>query len=250
MVFGLSSTVRGDEPKFIINLLGFNNTQLLLKEAYHYISHFLNQDEVVVHSYLGEYKLILKYDDTLELIKRIENINPNKINKNIEIKIGIYLIDRADTKFEEMVSYVNIAKENVTNHLKYAIYTEEMHKKEFDKIKLEEDIKYGIATKEFKAWFQPKYGKDGKTIIGAESLVRWYKYDLIISPYVFIPTCEMNGLIKDIDELVLEDVCQNLRIWIDQNKKLVPISVNLSRNYLDRIECINSAFAIINVYHL
>ena len=236
--------------KPIISLLGFKNTQFLLKEAYNYIAESLNKDEVVVHSYLGEYKLVLKYNDEAELIKRIETINLNEINKNIDVKIGIYLIDRADIKFEEVFSYVNIAKESITDHLKYAIYTEEMHKKEYDKIKLEEEIKQGIANKEFKAYFQPKYGKDGKTIIGAEALVRWNKDGLIISPYVFIPVCEVNGLIKDIDELVLEDVCQNLRLWINQNKKVVPISVNLSRNYLDKINCINRLVKIINQYDI
>ncbi|MBU3805044.1 MAG: EAL domain-containing protein [Candidatus Cellulosilyticum pullistercoris] len=236
--------------KPIINLLGFKNTQFLLKEAYNYIAESLNKDEVVVHSYLGEYKLVLKYNDEAELIKRIETINLNEINKNIDVKIGIYLIDRADIKFEEVFSYVNIAKESITDHLKYAIYTEEMHKKEYDKIKLEEEIKQGIANKEFKAYFQPKYGKDGKMIIGAEALVRWHKCGSIISPYVFIPVCEVNGLIKEIDELVLEDVCQNLRLWINQNKKVVPISVNLSRNYLDKINCINRLVKIINQYDI
>lgn len=236
--------------KSIINLLGFKNAQLLLKDVYHYISQFLNQDEIVIHSYLGEYKLILKYDDTTELIKRIENINPHEINKNIDVKMGIYLIDESDIKFEEMFSYVNIAKESITDNLNYAIYTEEMHKKEFDKIKLKEDIKYGIANKAFKAWFQPKYDKDGKTITGAEALVRWYTSDSIISPHVFIPICEVDGLIKDIDELVLEDVCQNLRLWINRNKKVVPISVNLSRNYLDKINCIDRLEEIINKYNI
>ena len=125
-----------------------------------------------------------------------------------------------------------------------------MYKKEFDKIKLEEDIKHGIENKEFKAYFQPKYGKDGKTITGAEALVRWHKYGSIISTYVFIPICEMNGLIKDIDELVLEDVCQNLRLWIDQNKKVVPISINLSRNYLDKVGCVSRLEEIINKYNI
>lgn len=236
--------------KSIINLIGFKNTQLLLKDGYNYLSQFLNKDEVVVHSYLGEYKLVLKYNNTQELIKRIENINPNKINKNIDVKMGIYLIDRADIKFEEMSSYVNIAKESITDHLKYAIYTKEMHKKEFDKIKLKEDIKQGIVNKEFKAYFQPKYGKDGKTVTGAEALVRWNKDGSIISPYVFIPICEVNGLIKEIDELVLEDVCQNLRLWINENKKVVPISVNLSRNYLDKINCTNRLEEIINEYNI
>lgn len=49
---------------------------------------------------------------------------------------------------------------------------------------------------------------------------------------------------------MLEDVCQNLRLWIDQSKKIVPIAVNLSRNYLDKINCIDRLEEIINQYNI
>ena len=223
--------------KNIVTAIGLNNTKYILKDIYKYLSNMLDENEIVIHSYLGEYKLLIKYTSVKELFKRIEAINLSNINENINFIMGIYLIDDSGISFEDMCSNVSIAKEALNNSKcksKYIIYNKQIHKREVDKLKLEEDIKSAIENKEFKAWFQPKYGKDGKSIIGAEALVRWYKYGTIISPYVFIPICEANGLIKNIDELVFEDVCKNISEWIKNNKNVVPISVNLSRSYIDK----------------
>ena len=239
--------------KNIVTIAGLKYSELLLKETYEYLYNILNKDEIVVHSYFGEYKLILKYSDIKELTKRLENINFSTIDSNIKFRIGIYLIDNYDVSYEEMCLYVSIAKESLDKNItsnKYAIYTKEMYKTEIDKIRLEEDIKNGIENKEFKAAFQPKYGKDGKSIIGAEALVRWYKYGSIISPDIFVPMCEANGLIKEIDELVFEDVCKNIRNWIDNNKNVVPICVNLSRSYLDKTDLIDNIERYIDKYKI
>ena len=237
--------------KIMITLLGIKNTENMLKKIYTYLEETLRKDEVIVHSYLGEFKLLIKYSELIEIIRRIEKINFDEINSNVKFIIGIYLIDDSASSYEDMCSYVNIAKEtlNIKNNY-YMIYNKQMHKKEIERIKLEEDIIEGIAKKEFKAWFQPKYGEDGKTVIGAEALVRWYRDSDIILPYVFIPMCEANNLIKDIDELVLEDVCKNLRKWIDEGKKIVPISVNLSRSYLDNVNCIDKLDKYMNQYNI
>ena len=237
--------------KIMITLLGIKNTENMLKKIYTHLEETLRKDEVIVHSYLGEFKLLIKYSELIEIIRRIEKINFDEINSNVKFIIGIYLIDDSASSYEDMCSYVNIAKEtlNIKNNY-YMIYNKQMHKKEIERIKLEEDIIEGIAKKEFKAWFQPKYGEDGKTIVGAEALVRWYRDSDIILPYVFIPMCEANNLIKEIDELVLEDVCKNLRKWIDEGKKIVPISINLSRSYLDNVNCIDKLDKYMNQYNI
>lgn len=236
--------------KSAINILGFKNVHYILSNFYEEVFGVLEEKEIIAHSYLGEYKLLLHYKDIDDLIQKVENIYYNKKDKNLEIKMGIYIIEKTDVEFEDMIGFANIAKENIPSNQIYAIYSKQMHKKEMDKIKLEEDIKYGIENKEFKAWFQPKYGEDKKTLVGAEALVRWYKYESIISPYIFIPICEARGYIQQIDELVLEDVCKNLRIWQDENKKIVPISVNLSRKYLDSEDLIDRLERIINKYNI
>lgn len=234
----------------IINISGFKTGEFILKKVYKYIDDMLYKDEIVIHSYLGEYKLLLKYNNLSELTQRLDSINFNTINESIDFKMGIYLIDKSDINFENMCLYVNIAKENLNNGIKYVYYTKKMHKREIEKINLENDIKNGIENKEFKAWFQPKYGKDGKSIVGAESLVRWHKYGTIISPYIFIPICEANGLIKEIDELVFEYICNNIRLWLNENKKVVPISVNLSRSYLNKVNFIDTLEKYIDKYKI
>lgn len=243
--------------KNIATISGLNNTKFILNEVYKYLQEMLNEDEIVTHGYLGEYKLILRYNEIKELTERLENINFYNINENIKFIMGVYLVDNTNVSYEDMCSHVVIAKEVLNNNNnennrnnKYIIYNKKMHKKESDKLKLEEDIKSGIENKEFKAWFQPKYGKDGKTIIGAEALVRWHKYGSIISPYIFIPICEANGLIKEIDELVFQDVCKNIRKWSKSNKKLVPISVNLSRSYIDKVDFVDSIEKYIDKYKI
>lgn len=238
--------------KNIVTMIGLKNTEFLLKEVYSYLYNILNKEEIIVHSYFGEYKLLMKYTSVKELTQRLEKIDFSKINDNIKFIMGIYLVDKSNTSYEEMSSYVSIAKEtlnnNHNNNKNMMYYNKSMHKSEINKIRLEEDIKNGIKNKEFKAWFQPKYGKDGKTLIGAEALVRWYKYGSIISPYIFVPMCEANGLIKDIDELVFEDVCKNIRRWINDNKNVVPIALNLSRSYLNKANFIYSLEKYIDKY--
>lgn len=58
------------------------------------------------------------------------------------------------------------------------------------------------------------------------------------------------GLIKNLDEIIFEDVCKNLREWLDKNKKLVPVSINLSRNYLDKSDLILILDSYINKYKI
>ena len=243
--------------KDIATISGLKNSKFILNEIYKYLQDMLNEDEIVIHSYLGEYKLILKYNKIKELTKRLDDINLYNINENIKFIMGVYLINDNDIFYEDMCSHVSIAKESLNNNNKrnnknnkYIIYNKKMHQKESDKLKLEEDIKNGIENKEFKAWFQPKYGNDGKTIVGAEALVRWHKYGSIIPPYIFIPICEANGMIKEIDELVFQDVCKSIRKWSKSNKKVVPISVNLSRSYIDKIDFIDSIEKYIEKYKI
>ena len=62
--------------------------------------------------------------------------------------------------------------------------------------------------------------------------------------------CEANGLIKEIDELVFEDVCKNIRKWIDNNKNVVPVCVNLSRSYLDKVNFLDNLEIYVDKYDI
>ena len=67
-------------------------------------------------------------------------------------------------------------------------------------------------------------------ICGAEALVRWLHPEKgLIPPIFFLPYFERCGFITELDYYVLECTCQNLRRWIDQGIKVVPVSCNFSR---------------------
>ncbi|MFM2063235.1 MAG: hypothetical protein RLZZ507_2905 [Cyanobacteriota bacterium] len=83
--------------------------------------------------------------------------------------------------------------------------------------------------KEFEIYYQPIVDINTGRITGAESLLRWHSYELgFISPAEFIPLAEANGLIFNIDNWVLKNVCQQIKIWRDLGINSLTFAVNLS----------------------
>ena len=94
-------------------------------------------------------------------------------------------------------------------------------------------IKEAMATKELRAFYQPKYDTETQKLAGAEALSRWVKADgTVILPSEFIPELEKNSSILAVDWYMFEEVCKTLR----KQKKLgipqVRISVNFSRMHV------------------
>ena len=81
-------------------------------------------------------------------------------------------------------------------------------------------------------YFQPKFDiRPDKPLLGsAEALVRWDHPELgMISPAVFIPLLEDNGLILDLDQFVWREAAARIRDWKNRLGYSVPVSVNVSR---------------------
>ncbi|MCR5202976.1 MAG: EAL domain-containing protein [Lachnospiraceae bacterium] len=99
--------------------------------------------------------------------------------------------------------------------------------------------------------YQPQINHSTGRMIGAEALMRW-KHPVygVQFPSDFIPVLEKNNLIIEADIHVFRTVCDFLRRCIDEGRKVVPISVNMSRydiynnDYVDRIEAIRKEFDI------
>jgi len=78
-------------------------------------------------------------------------------------------------------------------------------------------------------YFQPRVDINSNQIIGAEALIRWNHSEWgLISPHEFLSLAEENGLISEIDEWVLYEVCQQIKYWKNRGMKIVPISINIS----------------------
>ena len=87
-----------------------------------------------------------------------------------------------------------------------------------------------IDNEEFLVYYQPKYDPRTNELMGAEALIRWKTEDMgLVSPGRFIPIFEENGFITHIDHYMVSHVARDQKKWLDEGRKCVPVSVNISR---------------------
>lgn len=118
---------------------------------------------------------------------------------------------------------------------------------------IEETEDEALKNGEFHVYLQPKYmyNKHQAKIVGAEALVRWIdKNGNCRSPIDFIPVFEKNGFIFKLDYYMWESVCRLLRKWLDEKRTPIPISVNVSRTYLHKIDIVKYIKELIEKYQV
>ena len=114
----------------------------------------------------------------------------------------------------------------------YACYDQELHERELFAEKLIRDMDKALEQGQFKVYYQPKYNIEGNTpaLSSAEALIRWIHPEHgFISPGVFIPLFEENGLIQKLDHFVWNEAAAQITKWKKEFGVSVPISVNVSR---------------------
>ena len=158
----------------------------------------------------------------------------DKPGSRIRLRMGIYEnVDKA-LDIERRFDRAQIAADSVRLNFSHAIgfYDENLHKKELFDEQLIEDFHAAVDERQFEVWYQPKFDIRRKTplLTSAEALVRWRHPKLgMVSPGVFIPLFEANGLIEALDRFVWRETAARLRDWKDRIGFCVPVSVNVSR---------------------
>lgn len=150
----------------------------------------------------------------------------------VKVKYGIYENIDKNIPITTICDYAYITAETVMENYDcdYAYYTEEIANKKIYTQMIENSFADALYNKEFVVFYQPKVDIVTEKVIGAEALIRWSKPDgSIISPGDFIPVFEGDGLIRKLDRYVFKQVCQLQKRVINDQKKLLPISVNISR---------------------
>ena len=155
-------------------------------------------------------------------------------NSRVRLRMGVY--SNADKSLELVRRFdrAKSASDSVRNSFtrNIGIYDDTLHKAELYAERLIDDFHKAIEEKQFRVYFQPKYNITAEEpfLAGAEALIRWQHPELgLISPGVFIPLFEENGLIQALDHYVWRETAREIRIWKDELGYTVPVSVNVSR---------------------
>ena len=160
--------------------------------------------------------------------------NEDTSESRVRLRMGVYSCADKTIDMERRIDRAKMAADTTKNSYARAIgiYDNDLHERELYAEKLIEDFATAIREKQFKVYYQPKFDvrPDTPVLSSAEALVRWIHPEFgLISPGVFIPLFENNGLIQRLDTYVWEEAARQIRDWKDRLGYSVPVSVNVSR---------------------
>lgn len=168
--------------------------------------------------------------------------------------VGRYLIDaKTDLTPNAIYDRAIIAKATVKGRFDehIALFDQYMLDDILAEQRIVSEMNDALADKQFEVWYQPQYNHDTGALVGAEALVRWrHPSRGLISPAVFIPIFEKNGFVYEIDKFVWEQSCIFLRMILDSGRRVVPISVNISRRDIYRSDLVQVIISLIKKYSL
>ncbi len=136
------------------------------------------------------------------------------------------------SRIQVVFSEANAAKHRIKTRkdVSYGFYRDEDNKALLIEKLIEDSFEEAINERQFEIWYQPKYSPADRKMIGAEALVRWRKDDgSLVPPGKFIPVYEKNGMIRQLDAYVFNEVCSQQKKWIETFGSTIPVSINLSR---------------------
>jgi len=186
-------------------------------------------EATVLASEDGQTTIITAYAGIFQIPKGFTVTNPGDIMNKI---MNVFLI----------------AKEGTQGNLIY--YSEEIMS---DKERISKVLKMfpsALAQDEFHVFYQPKVNIETGEICGAEALCRWFHDGRIIPPMDFIPALEEMSDICKLDFYVLDQVCRNIRKWLNENRRVVRVSVNLSRRHIINKELAKTIIEIVDRHNV
>ncbi|WP_166268900.1 putative bifunctional diguanylate cyclase/phosphodiesterase [Marinobacter caseinilyticus] len=145
--------------------------------------------------------------------------------------IGISIAPDDGTDFDTLQKHADLAmyKAKAEGRNTFRFFRPQMNDAVIKRLEMEVALRKAITEKQFVVYYQPQINLKTHELHGLEALVRWRHPELgLVSPASFIPLAEESGLISQIDQQVLEAVCQQRQRWSEQGITVDSVSVNLS----------------------
>lgn len=243
--------------KSVNDLMGINAGREALKVVIDYMIQIVNRRKFY---YLDDDILCIMADYSDEEWAKIREQIIDRFRRSFEIDripltFDVYMCmvsypDKAACLDDaiEMMSYALRESESVTH--KPIVYAdahilEQGHRE----TQIAQVLKNAVKEKKFIVYYQPIFNINEGRATRAEALVRLVDEEMgFISPDEFIPIAERNGLIVDIDSIVLNEVCRFVsenRLW---EKGLDKIDINLSAVQCMQEDLSNKIIDVMDAY--
>lgn len=155
-------------------------------------------------------------------------------DNKLRLRMGVYANVDKTIDIERRFDRAKLAADTVKNNLTKAIgiYDDSLRESEIFSEQLIDDFQTALEEKQFQVYYQPKFDIRGLDPVfnSAEALIRWKHPQLgMVSPGVFVPLFEHNGLIEELDLFVWNEAAAQIKEWKERFGISVPVSVNVSR---------------------
>ena len=173
---------------------------------------------------------------------------------NLSASIGVYIVpdDKVFTDsndvLENVMTAFRVAQSGERERIIY--YDESLHNEKVKGLKIQQLFAEALKSDEFHVFYQPKVNVHTGEISGAEALCRWIHNGKLVHPMEFIPVLERSNDICLLDFYMLDHVCQDIRRWIDEGRRAVRVSVNLSRKHMMDSNLLNTIIEIIDRHNV
>ncbi|WP_295078051.1 bifunctional diguanylate cyclase/phosphodiesterase [Ruminococcus sp.] len=191
-------------------------------------------------------------DDILPILKGVPVVYDNVTGKRIMLSgsTGVfrmppgYTFDTPGDIMDRILSSSQAAKLGGKDSVVF--FDEQMEIGKEKRMQIQQLFPLALANEEFKVFYQPKIDIETGELAGAEALCRWFKDGKIIPPMEFIPILEQNSDICLLDFYMLDHVCKDIRRWLGEGRKVVRISVNLSRKHMMDVDLLEHIIEVID----
>jgi len=118
-------------------------------------------------------------------------------------------------------------------------------------LKLEQEMRTALSGNQFEAYYQPIVSLNDNAVYGFETLIRWNHPERgLVSPGEFIPVAERTGMVHLLDEVMLHQACDFLKLMEERDvihsDTRFSMSTNLSGVNFETIDIVDMIRRAIN----
>lgn len=217
----------------------------MLRQVWKNICSFLGKNEICSHGTVNNFQLLLKAGSEEEARTKLERIIKSleaiSTEHDFKFQAGVYMIPstvRKNADIDLLYNNASAARMTLesTDDSGIAFFGDKLVEDEKWIDLVTEHQKDALEKEEFKVYYQPKYDPRTNEQLGAEALIRWVSDEMgFVPPGRFIPIFENSGFITEIDHYMLAHVARDQKKWLDEGRKCVPVSVNVSRAHFAEV---------------
>jgi diguanylate cyclase (GGDEF)-like protein len=224
--------------KYVNDLLGHHAGDLLLKEVVVRIGHVLRESDTLARLGGDEFVIILPDTDAEQAIqvaeKIIQSMTPEfEVEQNrlsTSVSIGIALMPQHGDDVETLLRNADYAMYSTKHDRRgYAIYDPATRDDiNVDRMQLDGMLNEDIRRNDLFLVYQPVIEFGSHRVSYLEALVRWRQPDgRVLMPGDFVPVAERSGLIRQLSEWIIDNVCRELAVLQQENPGM-RAGINLS----------------------